>query len=253
MIAFTSGVPIPPSLLLFSVKIDAIERFAGEYGLPLMIRMDYQSRPPRKPVGGIPLYRVETIEKVAGSLIRQGFLPLLHPNYDRFKDEFSVGAILTRNSNLAEIEVVGRGFDAGDLRLGKAVAHETLQMDLATGSIRDARLIGQHSYQRERAARLGRIRQLYAYAALANRTGTLESDLSSLRFDPNVRTELEADLPLHYEQMPDAVLRELRGLVARIEASVIERLPASSSYVASLSYLTGHWILWDIYGHWYQR
>jgi len=112
-----------------------------------MIRVDYKSRPSAKPLGGIQLQSLEIVDRVCASLFDQGCLPWLHPNLDRFEDLFSAGILLTEESDLAEFEIVGKGFDAGDLRLGKAIPHESFTASLETGAISCHRIIEDAIYR----------------------------------------------------------------------------------------------------------
>jgi len=56
LLANIAGINIPPSLLLLSLRPELIEAFAGVWGTPLMIRVDFTSRSKAKPIGGIPIY-----------------------------------------------------------------------------------------------------------------------------------------------------------------------------------------------------
>ena len=254
LLACNAGVDIPSSLLLFEVRRNLIAKFASEFGYPLMIRVDYRSRPKAKPFGGVPLYSLDTMLRVGEDLISRGCLPLFHPHLDRFKDMFSCGVLLSDQDPKADVEIVGRGFDAGDLRLGKAIPHETVELNLTTGRVGRRTVIADDVYQRERTARAKVIRRLRAYSNFVNQSATLLSDLARFDLEFGGTDVSEMTVPEQYETMPRQFLNELFGIVRVIKSDVLRSLPHSKVYVASLSYLPIEgWVLWDVYGDWYLR
>lgn len=254
LLACNARVHIPPSLLLLAVRRDLVEEFANEYGYPLMIRVDYRSRPKAKPLGGVPLYSLDTMQRVCEDLISRGCLPLFHSHLDRFKDIFSCGVLLADQVPNVDIEIVGRGFDAGDLRLGKAIPHETVELNLTTGRVGRHTIIADEVYQRERVIRARVVHKLKAYGNFVNQSATLLADLSQFDFEFRTANTPEMMIPAHYEKMSSQSLEELLGIIRVIKSDVVRSLPHSKVYVASLSYLEVEgWILWDVYGDWYLR
>jgi hypothetical protein len=253
VLAGIAGINIPPSLLLLSLATEHINVFAKTYGLPLMIRVDYPRRPRPKPIGGIPIYALDTVLRVSRDVLQNGLMPLFHPHLDRFEDLFSVGVLINPESNEVEVETVGKGFDAGDLRLGKVRPHETFRMDLATAEIEGQRIISDESYRGERSERMSYVHRLKHYIGFVNTSATLLADLDQFGTDPP-GTDAAKEIPVHYHQMPEHLRRELSTLASKIKSGVIDKLPKSRIYVASLSYLIPEgWVLWDIYGDWYWR
>jgi hypothetical protein len=252
LLAQQAGVKAPASLLLFALRRDLIAHFANRWGLPLMMRVDYRSRPKSKPVGGIPLYKFDTIYRVSEDLLERRCLPLFHPHFDRFKDVYSLGAILSNESSSADVEVVGKGFDAGDLRLGQAIPHETFQLNLATGKRERHNAISDDSYRRERINRGRRIVKLKGYADLVNKTGSL---IDADTLGPNLQESSEtAEIPQRYQEMPSPLIDDLLGVLRAVKTGILPGIPRSKIYVASLSYLEKEgWMLWDVYGDWYHR
>ncbi len=254
LLARNARVHIPPSLLLLAVRRDLIAKFATDFGYPLMIRVDYRSRPKAKPLGGVPLYSVDTMERVCENLVRRGCLPLFHPHLDRFKDIFSCGVLLTDHSHEVEVEIVGKGFDAGDLRLGKAIPHETFQLNLTAGSVGRHTMIADDVYRRERATRAKVVSRLRAYSDFVNQSATLLADLAQFDSASDNLVVPEVMIPSRYEAMPTQCFAELLGIIRVIKSDVLRFLPHSKVYVASLSFLpVGGWTLWDVYGDWYLR
>lgn len=252
LLAQQADVRAPASLLLLAARPDLTARFANRWGLPLMMRVDYRSRPKSKPIGGIPLYKLDTIYRVSEELLGRDCLPLFHPHFDRFKDIYSVGSILSNGSSSADVEVVGKGFDAGDLRLGQAIPHETFQLNLATGTRERRNTISGDAYRRERINRAARIVKLKTYAEHVNKTGSLV-DPDSLGPDLQHFSET-TEIPPRYQEMPSSLMDDLLGILRDVKAGILPHLPTSKVFVASLSYLEKEgWMLWDVYGDWYER
>jgi hypothetical protein len=255
LLAGSAGVNVPASMLLLTGKREALAEFARRWGYPLMIRMDYGRRPKGKPLGGIPIYTLDAMIQVSDYLFSQNCVPLFHQHLDRFVDLYSVGALLTTGNDAVEIEVVGAGFDAGDLRLGKASPHETFRVGLADGSVGRSATISRDAYKRERTARILRVRTLKRYTEFANDSGKLLSDLTELSVDSSVDVGAVSDeVPSQYVPMPEKLITALVEIIRTIRGEVVLDLPRSEILVASLSFLpAGGWILWDVYGDWYQR
>lgn len=252
LLSIRIGVKAPASLLLLASRRDLLSEFADEWGLPLMIRMDYRRRPTSKPIGGVPLHKLSTAYRVSEDLLDRGYCPLFHQNLNRFEDVYSAGILLKSTGRIAECEVVGEGFDAGDLRLGKAVPHETIAWDLASGNRLEHRTIADDLYERDRVVRARTIRRLTRYIDTVNKLGRLPKDFTELNDDRDLT--VDPRLPVHYQPLPDQLWRELQIAVGRLHKDVIPNLPASTVYAASLSYMKREgWVLWDIYGGWYNR
>ena len=253
LLADRAGINIPASLLLLAARPDVIASFISEWGYPLMIRVDYRSRPSAKPLGGIPLYQLDTMNRVCERIFAGGCLPLFQNDLDRFKDVYSSGVLLSNENDTAEVEAVGSGFDAGDLRLGKIIPHETISLDLTRGTAERRRVISDEVYARERSVRASLVKKLTSYISFANQSAMLLSDLNNLDLS-SYSVDLEIQIPLHYERMPTELLSELLQIARTVKTIVLRDLPQSNIYVASLSYLTGvGWLLWDVYGDWYRR
>lgn len=251
VLADLADVKVPAFLLLLGKRLDLIKSFADRWGYPLMVRMDYRRSPPRKPLGGIPLRNFEAVVQVCEYLFAAGCFPLFHPHIDRFKDLASAGILLRVNATDSDIEIVGKGFDAGDLRLGKASPHETLTIDLMHGTVKRRTVIAQSTYEQERRARAETTRKLQAYTEFANKSGRLLADLTQFEAKPS---EIRPNIPYRYTPMPRKQVDELIGLARVLESKVISRLPRSTVYVASFSRVQDKsWVLWDVYGDWYKR
>jgi len=142
-----------PTLLLLEPKYELIEKAGELWGWPIMIRMDYSVFPKQKPLGGIPVYTFEAAKKVSDFLFSINCFPLFHKHADRFEDEYSVGVLIEPKSHMVHAEVVGKGFDAGDLRLGKSRPHEVFSLDMQERRIRQEGSVDVDSYKTDAAKR----------------------------------------------------------------------------------------------------
>ncbi len=250
--ALRAGINVPPTLLALHLRWEPIARVAQAWGYPVMVRMDYAHLPRRKPLGGIPLFNPRRVKDVCNQLLRRGLVPILHPNIDRFRDIYSAGVLLSTGTDQARVEIVGRGFDAADLRLGKSVPHEGFTIDLGNGRIVDRNVISTDLYGRARRERIATISRLQQYANYANSVGRLLSSLTSFR--PSRSQFAFHTVPTEYVPIPGGPVTELLSAAQIIQRHVLRSLPPSPVFVMSLSYMPdAGWVLWDVYGHWYRR
>jgi len=252
--AMRAGIPAPPSLLLLAAKEDAINDVIAKWGLPVMVRVDFSSRPHAKALGGIPLQSHASVMKVCRSILADGCYPLLHPHISRFDDVYSAGIGVLEDNSEVHIEVVGPGFDASDLRLGEGVPHERLTVAPLTLRVLGRDSITAENYSRARERRLAKISRLLEYEAYVQRRGSLLPSLESL---PVHQAKGDHDLPsvpAGYAPLPPELLSSLLGITARVCTELVPELPVTKQLVASLSYVADRgWVFWDAYGSWYDR
>lgn len=252
--ALRAHIQVPPTLLLLKMNQQIIDYVIERWGLPLMIRMDYKSLPPKKTLGGIPLFTRKSTLTVAEFLFDTNCFPLFHCHLDRFEDIYSVGIMMSPNDHLIQIEVVGKAFDASDLRLGQAISHEHIEIDASTLSIFRRSRISHNTYLKERKRRSTKILRLREYIKYVDQNGRL---LSSSEFS-DIKCPSEPSyanfIPSKYIPLPNNLLDHLIEIIGVLHTHVIRMLPYSKAFVASLSYHgEKKWTLWDIYGHWYKR
>jgi hypothetical protein len=250
--AAAAGVPVLRSLLLLERNDVVLADWIAEVGLPVMLRMDYGVLPDAKPLGGVPLCSWPAIATVTQRLWAANLYPLFQSHVSRFSDVYSVGAHIERPTRTVEIEVVGRGFDAGDLRLGWAVPHESLRVDLEHGRVLQYRLISAAHYSQERDRRLARIRKWQRYSELANQQHRLLTAREMVDLDG---AEVDQQLvPERYTPLPRALIASVTYYCELLRSVVLDRLPESRIFVGSFSFTESvGWIFWDIYGGWYVR
>lgn len=254
-LSLRSGIKIPPTIVLLENRLREVECFGGNFDWPLMIRMDFARLPQKKTLGGIPIRSLLIAKYINKFLFGYGCNPIYHPHFDRFKDLYSCGILISANSPEIQIEVVGKGFDASDLRLGKATPHESIKVDLINKSIIRSSGIQRNNYIRQRKERIGRIMQFNLYINFANNYGKLLPNLDQFdSFQDEISATIARRIPRNYSPIPEADIRNLCKVAETIQIEVIPRLPKSDKYVASFSKLPEqNWMLWDIYGSWYSR
>ncbi len=232
--AAVAGVPVLPSLLLVERNDDIIRERIEIWGLPVMLRMDYSSLPKRKPLGGLPLYTVNSVFGSSKFLWKKRLYPLLQRNVMRISDIYSVGVLLENTSDVATIEVVGPGFDASDLRLGSAAPQEYLQTDLRRSRTLEHQVIEQETYKIERTRRLEKIQKFELYVEYVNERHKLLSSLDSFS-QSSLKKSLSKVVPKKYSTIPKASLQSLLEYCRVLQKCVVRNLPVSTSYVASFS------------------
>jgi hypothetical protein len=252
--ASRAGVDIPRTLLVLDNSPEVVFRAISEWDQPPMIRVEYQKLPQNKIHGGIPAFSSGTLEKFMSVLRRDGCYTVIHPWLDRFKNVYSVGLLLSRDDQRVNVEIVGGGFDAGDLRLGLAIPHQRFVLDPSRNMIEGHSLISHEDYLKEREQRWQRILQLRDYTRLANETGKLLSVGEIFSRTVVQSAQIKNELPTSYRPLPGDLLNKLRHISAVMQNEVVGNLPVSKEYVASLSFFERRgFLLWDVYGHWYLR
>jgi len=249
-VALKAGIKIPTTALLLNKNGNNFEEIYNFLGLPLMIRVEYRSLPNKKILGGIPIYSKKTVENLSSFLFKKTYFPIFHPNIERSKDEYSAGILIEPNNMEIFVEIVGRGFDASTLRLGKGTPHEQFKIVLPAFKVGDKRIITSEDYLLERKKQLVRIREIDEYIKYVNEESILLNSLNGLKtLDVSSHSP-----PVEYLPLPLELEKELIEICRLIHSKVIHLLPQSKSFVASLSYVKEKgWVLWDIYGGWYYR
>jgi len=254
LLASRTRIKIPATLLMLEWNLVALKKIIAGWRKPVMVRVDYRTLPAKKPLGGIPVYSQQKITKVCNFLYEKGCLPLLHPHIDRFSDEYSAGVIIRRDESDCLVEIVGKGFDASDLRLGASSSHESMRAEIVSGSIVGRSEISQRAYARDRERRIVKAASLKRYTEYVNEEGRLLASLERFRKQGHDTGGWKTCIPLRYTKIPKSCLRELMEIVFVLYTEVVRGLPYAAEYVASLSHVEEKgWILWDVYASWYNR
>jgi hypothetical protein len=253
-LAANSDVAVPNSLLMLQNIRAANDWVWQNWQTPLIIRVDYSKLPRKKVLGGIAISDSNVLAQLCQWLLENSYYPLIHPFLDRFRNVYSAGALLDSGGSEAQIEVVGAGFDASDLRLGSSSPHEALDVELRSGRVLARRLASVEQYGASVRRRAHTIAALRAYTQFVNNERRLLTNLSDVPVSDSERTGAADLVPGTYQPMSDAHQHELIKACQRIARDVIVCLPRSATYAASFSYFQGiGWVLWDVYADWYVR
>jgi hypothetical protein len=251
--ASKAGIMIPKTLLVIDPDIESIRHFTSTWLMPIL-RVDYVSRPRNKLLGGIPITSMDSLKDILLFLNNKGYYLLLHPYIDRFQNIYSAGVLLERGSAISHVEIVGTGFDAGDLRLGLSAPHEMFEIDLYSNDKQNAQIISPQDYVESRRKRLERRALLRAYTRYVNSSKKLCSDLGEFNGLEGHIPEDSIFVPETYTPLTYEATQNLKHASRAILENVIEKLPPSKAYAASFSFFKQDgWLLWDIYGQWYER
>ncbi len=252
-LAAQNSIKIPPTLLMIDQNDNVLLELAKNWHLPLMIRLDYSSYPNPKPLGGIPLNSLKSLSKITNNLFINNCFPLLHPNINRFENIYSANVMLNSSEYNACFEIVGKSFDASDLRHGVGTLHEYFIYNLIENKINERYIIEDKRYDLERVNRAQRIARLKQYIKLANKNGYLSSSLAEYDVsDEQIYKEIKT-IPIQYIPLNKSKIKHLVQLAWNIR-NIIPILPTTKNYIGSVSLVPNvGWILWDIYGEWYKR
>lgn len=248
------GLSVPNTALLLDRRKQQFFASIGNWSRPHIYRVEYTTRPDSKVLGGVPIQNQKIASQLTSSLFKSGYYPLVHSYLDRFQNSYSAGVLLSSDSSDAFFEIVGPGFDAGDLRLGLSNPHEVFSVNLRTSVIHEDWTIPQEQYVRSRQARCDRIARLSAYFKYVNSHAILLPELpkASVRAMSSSLGDLLP--PKSYEPIPKTMMNRLIHIAESVRRTIIPQLPSSKSYAVSLSYVKPNaWIIWDIYGEWYER
>jgi hypothetical protein len=241
LVLHVAGVPALPGLVI--ARWDAatsrrIQRFAGGFESgELLLRSDSPAETGRAPRGGY-LLASSNLRQEVRRLLDEGRVVFLLEPASPFDDLYSLtlepGADWTR----WEIEVVGPGFDASDLKRGDVTPHEQIDTGLE-----DHRVVVRHrvvaSTQVQRAVR--DIRFVKVAASLRCEVADVEEELRQ-------RGEtMLVDFP-RYPQLPDGLVAAAVAHAVRLRPELARRGLADQGVSVSMSFIGvgGRPVFWDI-------
>jgi len=229
-------------------SIDVLENYiADDFDIPIMLRMDYDNLSNAKYIGGIPLFTLEALKESCFFLFKNGYIPVLQPYVERFENTCNLNCSISNNTNDLFIELTGKGFDAGDLRLGLVEPHEKIMYDYLNWEILSRDIISHDNYLITKKYREMYITKLESYIKYVNNKFRLLENISDLKENYNIILN-EKYVPISKE-----TIEETAFLAYQIKNSIIPLLPYSHDYILSFSILKEQYVLWDIYGKWYYR
>lgn len=254
LIASESGIKIPPTFLIVSDTPEFNQSFLKNWKLPIVVRVDYEKYPDSKFLGGIPLYSYSTCNKISTYILHNNCYPIFHPNIDRFQDVYSLGILLSPGSDEIIVEILGKGFDASDLRLGQFSPHEVISINIKDFKINFRKLITQNEYIDQRKLRSKKISKLHSYIKMVNKSFKLSVNIDQYIGITISKEEIDCIIPNIYNPLPDNLIQSIMEIAMIINLKVLPRLPSSKYFIASFSSVPNYGlILWDIYGSWYIR
>jgi len=255
-VAHISGIRTPPTIVLLDDIPALAEKFLASWGFPVMMRMDYASiKEGDRPLGGVSVRTMTTLVKISSWLFARGFYPILHPDYDRQKNILNANISMTPSNREILIEVVGQYFDATDLRRGIITPHEILKIDPVEGNILDRKIVSEDNYQKAREIRAAQINKHNQYNDIANKEDRMRTSLEDILPEKEKIAEIFLHIPDRYQPISRDQIKHLTSIALALQMKVVQKLPPSSSaVVASMSLMPDlGWVLWDVYGPWYQR
>jgi hypothetical protein len=252
LLALKNKIPVSDTTVLTSTNsVDMLEDYWNNFDKPVMLRMDYEKFPNEnnKFIGGIPVYELSTLKEICKFLFRYKYIPVLQPYSNRFKNEYNMNCSFSNDNNELYIELAGKGFDAGDLRLGKIESHEKIVFDYNLWKILSRKIISSQEYIYTKRRRESYIAKMETYIKYANNNDELLNDISTLEENKN-----SCEVNKEYIPVSKNLIEEVALLSYIIRKKILPLLPFSKDYVASISILENRKIvLWDIYGNWYYR
>ena len=252
MWAHKVGIPVPRSYVVMEPYNIDLNWIKEKVGNKIMVRVDYATRNNCKPLGGIILYNINIFTKLAKYIFNLGYYPLINEadGISRFENIYSVN-VLFRGSYVY-LEIVGKGFDASDLRLGEVVPHELVVLNTRNEIIHH-KIIDVSDYRKTVQYRRKKIRLLQAHEKFMNDTGLILSKLDECVLSFYLDEEKDIDIPQRYEPISDKYISELKTYISLIKSNLYE-LPASKEYIATFTLFRNYgWLLWDVFGYWYYR
>lgn len=227
----------------------AIQQFAGEiHASALLLRSDKVTETGAYPAGGF-LVEVQALRQVAQDFLAQGRILFLLEPVSPFSDLYSLSLGYTMSNQLI-IELVGRGFDASDLKRGQETPHESYRIELRPNGasvISDHSILSRNEYQaswRRRVSKVGRLLQHGSWDAdepepLA--TGAVLARLSQMG-EPMLGEARD-----HYERIPADLIEDAIHRTRDLQAQFQARGMPGTPLVVSMSYVgrAARPVYWD--------
>jgi hypothetical protein len=247
--ANNNDIGILDTLVLTSAdSIDILDEYLNIFSEPIMLRMDYASLSGGKYIGGIPVYTISALKEICLFLFDNGYIPVLQPYPDRFKNLYAINCLLTNKNYELTIELVGNGFDAADLRLGLTSPHEVIVYDYNNWKVLSRNIMSSDEYFNSKLKRELYTGKMEVYIKYVNNENKLLKNIDTLKED-NIRKLNDDYIPATKD-----IIDEATFLSNIMKMKIIPFLPFSQDYIISFSVLENkNFVLWDIYGKWYIR
>ena len=249
-LAYSKNINILNTLILTTAdSIEILDIYLKGFSFPIMLRMDYSNFQNSKFIGGIPVYTLSTLKKICLFLFNNGYIPVLQSYANRFENIYSFGCSINKKDDELIIEFVGKGFDAGDLRLNLTNPHQIIRYDCTNWKIL-SNVIKNDEYlyaKEKRELYTGKMETYFKYANSEYKL--LNGKDFNLLEVGNSKILNDEYIPVTKNQIEEAAYFSFN-----MKKNIMISLPFSKDYIASFSVLEGKkCVLWDIYGEWYHR
>ena len=196
-----------------------------------LMRTDGRGTPATTPPGGY-MVRQENSGLVLEQVLDRGCILLILEPHDRFRNLYGANVGFFANDEGGHLEVVGPGFDVGDLNRGLQSPHEWTMLDSREGRLSP------------RPGGWSRIDEKAYKDAIDSRSQFVSSQPAW----KGVEASLTPELPASYVPMPDgirrALLKDVRELPMLLQAMGISaEASLSASYVMEPP---EGWLYWDV-------
>jgi hypothetical protein len=232
----------------------AVEAFAASIGSArLLVRSDAAHETGRYPRGGFEI-GLEEVELVVASLTLLGRVPFLLEPRSPLADEYSLG-ILSWPREPLQIEVVGPGFDASDLKRGDMSPHERFSIERSPHGARSIPRVISHEVVTPSVYLQSWNDRLQKIASMLAMTEARDLSESVRPPDSEIRTRLEAlgeTRILRAEQGYEPISDDLVMEAIQWSEFIARNLPQlgfpGEPLVVSMSYWGPHLepIYWDV-------
>lgn len=241
LILHAAGLPALPGIVITAWDarvVRDVERYAGHFAsTALLLRSDSASETGRSPRGGY-LVGLADVEGEARELIDQGRAVFLLEPASPFDDLYSVCLEPDSAWRQWELEVVGAGFDASDLKRGDVTPHERIRaMRDEHGVVLESRVVAADEVQATvRAIRLKKVA-----AMLKSSPHDVERELR--RLGDTMLLENST-----YRPIPEAFLATALDLSARLRPELVRRRLRDRGISISLGFLgpDARLVFWDV-------
>jgi phosphohistidine swiveling domain-containing protein len=222
----------------------AVDTFASELGVEeLLVRSDQPFESGTSPRGGL-IVPISQIEATCRRFLKEGRTTFLLEPRSPFCDLYSFSVRF--QGSRSEVEIVGPGFDASDLKRGDASPHESVTLEKSGESIAVvSRQVDKSGYAQSWVRRLRKVGRM-AVGPLAE-VSDRKAEAAAREFLLLRRETLLLDHQTEYVPMPE------RLLLAAVEAAWAgsQELTASGGQIGgvfSASYMAGteELVFWDI-------
>jgi hypothetical protein len=241
LVLHVAGVPALPGIIVTDwdeAIADTVDRFANQWpAQSLLLRSDAASETARSPRGGFVSHRRD-LERQVVALLQQGRLAFLLEPLSPFDDLYSISLQPDPAWRQWEVEVVGPGFDASDLKRGDVTPHERLRLRTRHGEVH---VTSQTISSPEAQVTAREIRMEKVAALLGCSTESVAEVLSD-------RGETLLVDNVAYRPIPQGLLQAALGHAARLKPELQKSDLADEGLLLSMSFVgqMARAVFWDV-------